>query len=499
VDFSGRGLTLRALIVLTTVMEVGAPGHGVEAQEPAVAIVGASIIDGNGGPALHDGTLVVRGKRIVALGPRAAIAVPAGARVIDGSGKYLTPGFIDTNVHVSMMSGTLSYARYWDRHDQVVLQAAQMHLRHGITTIRDSYGALIPLMKIRDAIARAEVVGPRILVAGNIVGWGGSYSETFRGTPESDLSYFEEQINDFITQGSGEEWMHMNLDELRRAVNRYLDLGVDFIKYGGTSHHAYPALLGFSPAAQKVIVEETHKRGLVAETHASTLEGLRLSILAGIDLVQHPRSLGDREITDELLRLLVERKVICSGLQNTITGEVWQRHVATQTGALRDQWVKGLEYGRRAGQTGAEVRRADGEAGIAVELKRRNAEKLVTAGCITSVGTDNLVGEAPEFRREKKPEHQEPGFGTVLAIEGLVELGMTPAQAITAATKHGAMACRQLDQFGTLEVGKLADILLLRADPLADIRNIRQLEWVMRDGRIIDPDSLPTHPVWGEW
>jgi hypothetical protein len=88
------------------------------------------------------------------------------------------------------------------------------------------------------------------------------------------LSLYEEQFTDFIAQGSGEELMDMYPEELRRAINKYLDKGPDFIKYGGTSHWAIPTLIGFSPAAQKVIVDETHKRGLVAETHATNPEGL---------------------------------------------------------------------------------------------------------------------------------------------------------------------------------------------------------------------------------
>ena len=97
------------------------------------------------------------------------------------------------------------------------------------------------------------------------------------------------------------------------------------------------------------------------------------------------------------------------------------------------------------------------------------------------------------------PEHLEPGIGTIIAIEGLVELGMTPSEAIVAATKHGAMACKALDEFGTLEVGKLADILVLGADPIADISNIRKLEVLMKGGQIIDIESLPTNPVTGKW
>lgn len=481
-----------------------APAAGLQ-EAPATAIVGATVIDGNGGEPLGDATIVVEGARITQIGPRGSVDIPAGARIIAGSGKYVTPGFIDTNVHLNLsFSWDETNARYWHRNAEITLQAAQLHLKHGVTTVRDSYGALLPGIEVRDAIARGEAPGPRMYVAGNIVGWGGPYSETFSGMPESGLTLFQEQINDSITLGTGEELMHMTPDELRVAINAYLDLGPDFIKYGGTSHMAYPAGITFSPRAQRVIVEETHKRGLVAETHSATLEGLRLSVLAGIDLIQHPRSLGRRDITDELLGLIIERGVICSGLQNTITGPAWQWHLEQRENARKAQEAFAAR-GRRAPLTNAEIRRNATEADTARAIKRRNAERLIEAGCITSVGTDNLTfghrSAAPEFERERHVlwEHQAPGSGTIMAIEGLVELGMTPSEAIVAATRNGALACRALDDFGTLEVGKLADLLVLGTDPLADISNIRELEVVMKEGQVIETGSLPTDPVVGPW
>ncbi len=128
-------------------------------------------------------------------------------------------------------------------------------------------------------------------------------------------------------------------------------------------------------------------------------------------------------------------------------------------------------------------------------MRRRNAEKLIEGGCITTLGTDNSAGSAPEFARRPKSISQEPGVGTIIAIEGLVELGMTPSEAIVSATKNGATACKALDEFGTVEAGKIADLLVLDADPLADISNIRRLGVVMREGQIIDHDTLPTNPI----
>ena len=113
-----------------------------------------------------------------------------------------------------------------------------------------------------------------------------------------------------------------------------------------------------------------------------------------------------------------------------------------------------------------------------------------------TIGTDNYRAAAPEFARTPKPEHQDHGIGSVLAIEGLVELGMTPAQAIVSATRNGALACKAQAELGTIEVGKLADVLLLDADPLADIRNIRRLHTVMQAGRIVDVGALPEKPIY---
>ena len=130
-------------------------------------------------------------------------------------------------------------------------------------------------------------------------------------------------------------------------------------------------------------------------------------------------------------------------------------------------------------------------------MRRANAEKLIKGGCITTPSTDTYLSGAPEFSRTPRIDlHLMPGTATLAAIEGLVELGMTPAQALVAATKNGAIASQGLKDFGTLEAGKLADLLLLEADPLTDIHNIRKLWFVMKEGVIADRDKLPEKPVW---
>ena len=468
---------------------------GAQSQS-TVAIVGATVIDGTGAAAVQDATVVIRGNRIAAVGPRARVTVPNGSRIIDGTGKFVTPGFVDTNVHVSIYSGLENFARYQDRFADVAIEAAQLHLKHGVTTIRDSYGMLSALKAARDAIASGKTVGPRMYFAGNIVGWGGPWSLTFSGRPPENLSLLQEQMNDAITEGSGEDLVHLEPDSLRKVINAYLDKGVDFLKYGGTSHFGGPIQIGFSDRAQKVIVEAVHARGKIAETHSTTPEGLRMSILAGIDLVQHPEVL-DVPISDELADLLIQHKVVCAILSNTITGDPWRTYVRQKQrddSARKTRADSAAIQGWKRERTSAERARDRGNVGM--ETRRRNAEKLIQRGCIVSIATDNYLGLAPEFRRDPKPAWQEAGSGTLAAIEGLVEMGMTPMQALVAATKNGAIASRAEKEYGTIEVGKAADLVMLDADPLADIKNIRKLSLVIVNGVVVDPKTLPTKPVW---
>jgi imidazolonepropionase-like amidohydrolase len=497
---------------------MSAPVRTAEVQD-SIAIAGATLIDGNGGPPVPDSVVVIKGESIVAVGRRDSIELPAGSRRIEAAGKFMTPGFIDTNVCLSGVfieqgpngfayEGTPLETSNYSNYD-LTLEGAQMQLKFGVTTVRNSYGALIPLIKVRDAIARGEVTGPRLLVAGNIVGWGGPYTVSFEWIRESTISPAEEHFNDFIAQGTGEELLEMYPEELRVAINAYLDKGPDFIKYGGTTHIWYPIFICFSDRAQRILVEETHKRGLSIETHATSPEGLYMAIQAGIDLIQHPESLAERPMSDELVDEILARGITCSVIANQITGEEWRLHQQRMVDAeataakpkperfgLRRLPPRPSSYGER---------RRDKQFGrTSVEMRRHNAIKLIKAGCYVTVGSDNWMYFAPSAGRVtgfeiNVPDSRlcaEPGIGTLMGIEGLVELGMTPAQAIVAVTRNAARAARLEKSIGTIEKGKLADILLLDDDPIAHIANIRRQHLVMKGGAVIDTSALPTKPVY---
>jgi len=369
-----RAHSVAASIVL---LHVGIGSLAAQAAPPRVAstdtliaIVGATVIDGNGGAPLTDATIVVRGKRIAALGPRGSVQVPKGTRVVDAAGKFVTPGFIDTNVHLSLYNNGESMVRYEDRFLDLITEAAQTELKYGITTVRDSYGALLPLIVVRDSIARGKLIGPRMLVAGNIVGWGGPRSPLFSNA--APTTFFDEQMMDFIAQGSGEELLDMSPDELRVAMRAYLDKGPNFVKYGGTSHTNN--LITFSPRQQEALVDEVHKRGLIAETHSTNPEPLRISVLAGIDLIQHPE-VHSVPIPDDLVTLIVERKVICSILSNGITGKPWKDYLKTRQRAdsakadsLKNDTLKVMQRAK----TGWELRNE--KRTQATAIRRANAE-----------------------------------------------------------------------------------------------------------------------------
>jgi len=505
--------------VALSVVISGASAAQAQAPAATTAIVGATLIDGNGGAAVPDAVVVVTGNKISMVGKRGAVTIPPSARVIDGKGKWLVPGFIDTNVHMSLYSQLESMARYEDRFTDIAIEGTQLELKFGFTSVRDSYGMLRPLKEAREKIERGDVPGARLMFAGNIVGWGGPWSLTFTGTRQDNLSLFQEQMNDAVAANGGEPLMNMTPAELRVAINKYMDQGVDFVKYGGTSHAFFPAMIGFSEAAQRALVEEVHKRGKVAETHSTSPEGLRISVEAGVDLVQHPEA-TDAMIPPDLLQLMTKRNVICSMLENTITGKAWtdfQRRVKSKADSItradsirRLDSAKVLQNGDTLktfmDSTIADLLRRPLRAKTMAELaadssnarmiyRRKNAEALIKAGCITTVSTDNYRASAPEFTRVPRAENQQPGTGSIIALEGLVELGMTPAQAIVAATRNGALAMRMQDQLGTVESGKFADLLLLGGDPLADIHNVRKLALVIKNGTVIDITKLPLKPV----
>jgi imidazolonepropionase-like amidohydrolase len=466
------------------------PLGAAELPASGLAITDVTLIDGSGRAPRPHVTVRIENGLIVEI-ERAPTRTVPGDKVLNGTGRYLLPGFVDSNAHITVYgqpSRRDTSAKYGDRNEELALEFAQRALKAGVTTLVDSYGVLPPSIVVRNRINQVVAVGPRLLLAGNILGWGGPFSVAFSLTKDADLSLFQEQWNDLLAQGMGEELMDMTSEELRTAVNGYLDKGVDVIKYGGTAHFMRPSFIGFSPRQQSVIVTEAHKRNKPVQTHATSSEGLRMAVEAGVDLIQHPEMMS-RDLPDDLIHLIVSKGIFCGMRANLVTGAARQQHLALRA-----------EVETRLAKMPPETTAAEHWRRLELlddnqDIQRRNAVRLIAAGCKVTTATDSYLGDAPEFRRVTKTDELEPGTGTLRAIEGLVELGMTPMQAIVAGTANGAAAALRSRDFGSVEKGNAADLILLDDDPLADIHNIEKLSLVIAQGRVVDLASLPERPV----
>ena len=493
----GFTVGLAALVSLTLT------AHQSQAQSntgTALAIVGGTLIDGTGSAPRTDVTIHIEQGRIKSITPSATAPRP-DEQIVDAHGRFVLPGFIDANAHATLYgqpqrSDTL--LKYGDKGEDLAIEFTQRTLKYGVTTIRDSYGILPVDIAARNAIERGERIGSRVLAAGNIIGWGGTFSLTFSMTRADavprqrglELTPFQAYWNDLITQGTGEDLTDMTPDQLRVAIDRYLDKGPDFIKYGGTAHFLRPTLIGFSLEQQKAIVEEAHKHNKKVDVHATSPEGLRLSVEAGIDLIQHADLLS-QDYSDELVKLIQKRKPTCSIMSNLSTGRLWTEY-QEQRAAADEKYSKMPPSATTAERNSR--RETVGLYGDAIEYQRRNTARLIKAGCRITIGTDAAIFDAPEFRTSPPLPESSPGIAMQRGIEGLVELGMTPMQALVAATRNGGIATN-IPDLGTIEPGKLADVLVLDADPLQDIHNIEKVRAVIARGRLIDTERLPERPV----
>ena len=178
-------------------------------------------------------------------------------------------------------------ARYEGRFEELIAEAAQVGLANGLTTMFDSWGPLKPLLTVRDRIAKGEIPGSRLYVAGNIIGLTGPFGRDFNGEGETKVSKpFRERIDQLWEEGTGPELMWMTPDSLRLAIRAYAARRMDFLKYA-VSGHPQMEMLMFSPEQQRVIVEEAHQAGIVVQTHTTSVESVRQAVEAGVDLMQH--------------------------------------------------------------------------------------------------------------------------------------------------------------------------------------------------------------------
>lgn len=404
------------------------------------AIMNGEVIDGNGGPPVLDGVVLVRGDRIIAVGPVKSVRVPRNAQVIDARGKTVLPGLADLHVHLlggwdGKNADMLGYQRYLN----ALLYA-------GVTTVLDLDNSLPYIQQLKQEVAAGRVSGPAIHMAGPLVDgpdpdW----------APISIAIASTEQIPGYVKQ-------------LKRA-------GVDVVKgYAGLSDHALRALVRASAAESlRVFVDAWDRNGTAVVARA------------GIAAFAH---LGTTPLTDETVSLMRDQHIASittlavyeSSSRRRLADLGFTRHPLLRH-TMPPTFVAELDtFATRplSRQDRVEAREAERRMRVAMA----KAKRLYDAGILLATGTD-----APY-----------PGdyFGEGLhrELELLVEAGLTPIQAITLATKNAALLLREEKQWGTLEPGKRADILIVAGNPGRRISDTRNVEVVIQAGRVLDRTLL---------
>ncbi|GAA0966826.1 amidohydrolase family protein [Acrocarpospora macrocephala] len=450
------------------------------AQATRTAFVGATLIDGTGALPVADTAVVVGDGRITWVGARADLEHAPDLRIVDTGGKYMIPGLLDANVHLLIHVDPDVLLRYAPGcYDELVLEAAQIALRAGVTTVFDTWGPLESLRRVRDRINAGQAIGSRVFCAGNIIGNGGPYSADFFPNLGAGLSSsVVEAINRHWEQGVGAALTWMPAADVRVAVREYIATSdIDFVKYASSSH-AHSRFLALSPDSQRAIVEEAHAAGMTVQACTQSPEALKAAIDAGVDLLQHGDVTGLHPMPEETLDRIVERRLPCVAFLYT------QRHT-TAFLERKPQWHGNDAWGE------------------VMMVKDLNDRKLVKAGAMLLLGNDmGVYGPTAEtspmwgpFQSGIPDVPTHLGRSHIFWLRAAIERDMAPMDALLATTSNIAQAYGRLDELGTVEPGKRADLLILDADPLADPDNYARIAHVVKDGELVDRDRLPEHPV----
>ncbi|MGA2098163.1 MAG: amidohydrolase family protein [Candidatus Acidiferrum sp.] len=405
-------------------------------SKAAVTVIRAGkVVDVDAGRVLSNQIIVVRGDKIEAIGE--ALAIPQGAKVIDLSKMTVLPGLIDCHTHLA------DGARDGDPISQLKKTAAQvalesvpnarLTLESGFTTVRDVgvYRALGDVA-LRDAINRGYIDGPRMFVAGAYITITGGAGAMTGFAPDIQLPW------DLHFGEANSPW------EVRQKVRLLVQNGADHIKVLSTgavlTHGSNPSSIEFTPEELQAAVDEAHHFGLRVAAHAHAADGIKNAIRAGVASVEHATL-----IDDEGMALAKERGTY-------LDMDIYDEECIEEDG--------------RNGNTPADFLEHDRDLG---EAQRQRFAKAVRAGLKMSFGTD--AGVCP--------------YGVAARqFAFMVKYGMTSMQAIQTATHNAADLLGKSDLLGSIQPGKYADIIAVTGDPIADVRALEHVSFVMKEGKI---------------
>lgn len=420
------------------------PGAG--RTQPPVAFTNVTLIDGTDSVPRRDQTVIVRGNRIVSVSPASTARVPDGARVIDGRGKFLVPGFWDMHVHTAITGGREMLALY---------------VANGVTGVRDMAGEWEVLGRWRADIAAGKLVGPRMVLSGPYLEGG------------------DVPIPHLLTRDTA---------EARAGVDSLISLGVDFIKvHSQLNAEAYFA-----------IARRARERGIPFAGHVSRAVGSAAASDSGQISIEHLLAIP-AECTPADSVALMPRFAVQSALGRCSSADLqplyakFVRNGTWVTPTFTAQYevavwpTRAVPGDSLAHYLPDTVKRyvaqifpmpdsippnADSVGRAMFEKRLRQVAAMRKAGVGILTGTDAPLRNSP------------PGFGLHEEFALLARGGMTPFEILRAATLEPARFLGATDSLGTIAPGKLADLVLLEADPLRDIHNTRRIAAVMANGRL---------------
>lgn len=416
-----------------------------EAKGAVKVIKGGTLIDGNGGKPLKDPVIVLEGRRIKQVGTKNDVKIPARAEVVDCGKLTLMPGLMDVHLH-TMMFNCLTFHNYRVAQWEITPELQQMYgLFHaqlcfdmGFTTLRDlglnsSRGLLTAhLCAVRDSINAGVLEGPRMLIGG------------FTTITGSHLDLIQPRAAQrFGFQTADGPW------ELRKLARTNLLAGCDIVKTcatgGGGTDKEEPDIRNMTQEEMDAIVDEAHAFHKIAAVHCFTPAGQRMALQAGADTIEH-MVFSD----DETIDMLAE-----SG--------VWM------TPTLLHRTDHAIDTRKDQGTSMFVINKMKALQPYCYET----FQKMHKAGVNIAMGTD--MGFDPEMGTNARE------------LEVYVKLGMKPMEAILSATRNAARAIKMDKELGTVETGKLADIIAVKGDPLKNIAVLQEkknIQMVMKEGRI---------------
>lgn len=456
--------TVSVLTVVVSVQAACAPANDRTSQ-PSFAFTHVTVIDMTGEPARADMAVVVRGNRIVSIGPSDSVRIPDGTHQLNAAGKFLIPGLWDMHVHAAWAETLPTFG--------------PLFLANGVTGVREMWGRLDLVGGARIRLAQRRLTEPRVVASGALLD--GSPSYWSPGSIEVTTSEQAEEVVDSLHQAGADfikVYGGMSRDVFEAVVKAAERRGLDVVGH-------VPNEVGTSAASRMGLRSNEHLMDILLSC-SSREAVLRADLLRGIK--NHPRDstfFVEWRQTEQLLETYSEDK--CEELADRLARDsTWQ--VPTLT-VLRSAWFLTDTVDHRLEFMPAAIRESwsFGRTPLFKEWTAdRDLAERTFARHVQIVGLLHRARVPIMAGTDVLNPFCFPGFSLHDELALLVQAGLTTMQALQAATVNPAIFLRATDSLGTIETGKLADLVLLDADPLVDIHNTKKISAVVLDGQLID-------------